>query len=161
MGCAQSTRVTVVEPAELTAHEKLLARNQQVAERKELARRPLAVQPARRSPAWSEDSPSSEAPNPGSPPPLADDVCSWRSGPDAELVYKAGTLSLYTQGTSTWESAFFELAQWSGDGQLCLRSLPPSLPLFLSLSPSLPLSLPLSLSLSHSHSLSLSIAHTQ
>jgi hypothetical protein len=48
-------------------------------------------------------------------------VPSWRTGPDADLVYKAGTLSLYTHDTGTWESAFFELAQWSGDGRVCLR----------------------------------------
>lgn len=60
------------------------------------------------------------------PPSLADAqdspiVPSWRTGPDANLVYKAGTLSLYTHDTGTWESAFFELAQWSEDGRLCLR----------------------------------------
>jgi hypothetical protein len=151
MGCAQSSSQVEVVAAEPTPHEKLLARNRALAERKERDNMPVFVQvDPRGSPAWSEDSPgSSNAAAAGSPGggslggspgsvgsarrpisrpaslasggPDSPVVPSWRTGPDADMVYKAGTLSLYTQDTGTWESCYFELAQWSADGRFCLR----------------------------------------
>ena len=60
MGCAQSSSQVEVVAAEPTPHEKLLARNRALAERKERDNMPVFVQvDPRGSPAWSEDSPGS------------------------------------------------------------------------------------------------------
>ena len=106
MGCAQST----VKVQELTPHEKLLASNKS---RQEATRHsPRQITPPVAAPRMrSPDEPGAEPKK----------QLSWSDGPAPDLAHKTGSMSIYTVDTGTWETCFWELAQWSADGRLALR----------------------------------------